>query len=127
MRVVFDNEGYLKEWILKDDCGFISNEKEQVIPTPENLDISTFYNEYHLYHLVNGNLVKDENRQAQLENKNLQKKRVLSLQEKLKLFIETLPVDEQPDYKDGIEYKPYFDKDNMKFAWKSVMDVGSDE
>ena len=63
MRVVFDKNGYLDKWIMNDDGGVIPDENEQVIPTPKDIDISTFYEEYHLYHLVDGELVKDETRE----------------------------------------------------------------
>lgn len=62
MRVVFDKNGYLDKWIMNDDGGVIPDENEQVIPTPKDIDISTFYEEYYKYHLVDGELVKDEAR-----------------------------------------------------------------
>lgn len=118
MRIVFDKEGYVSQFIMNNEGGFIPNENEQIIQTPDDLDVSDFIRKHRHYHLVDGKLVKDENRQAQLEKAELQKKKVLTTQEKIALFIEAIPVDEPPaDYKEG-KYKPYFDKNNMKFTWR---------
>lgn len=118
MRIVLDNNGYLSQWMLGDDGGKINHENEQIISDIEDLDISTFRKEFHLYHLVDGKLVKDENRQAQLDAKRVKEKKVLSLQEKIALFVEAFEVDEQPDDIEGFEYKPYFDKSKNRFSWK---------
>lgn len=121
MRVLFDENGYLKSWALDETAGRLSDD-DQIIETPQIDDIKQFYKESHLYHLVDGKLVKDKNRQAQLDAEKAQEKKVLSLQEKIALFIEAFDVDEQPDCKQGFKHRPYFDKDKMKFAWKSIAD-----
>jgi len=126
MRIVLDNDGYLSKWILNDNFGIIPDEKEQIVPNIENLDIHTFYKEYRLYHLVDGKLVKDENRQAQLdaekakEQAEVEKKKALSLQEKIALFVDAIEIDEKPVVEEGFVIEPYFDKENMKFAWKTT-------
>ena len=118
MRVVFDKDGYVDQWIMDDNSGSIPDENERIINTPDDLDVLDFVQKFKHYHLVDSKLVKDENRQSQLDGIKKKEKKVLSMQEKLKLFIEAFEVDEQPDYKEGVEYQPYFDKKNMKFAWK---------
>ena len=120
MRVVFDKDGYVDQWAITDGLGFIPDENEQVIPTPADLDVYAFYDEFRFYHMVDGQLVKDENRKAELEETAKKEKRKLTLQEKIELLVEAFEVDDQPDYKKGFESKPYFDKDRMKFSWKQV-------
>lgn len=119
MRAIFDKEGYLKSWILRDDMGHLDADQEVVLPNPEGLDIETFCNESHLYRLVDGKLVKDENRQKELEAQTAAEKKQLTREEKLALLIDALDVDEEPEQKKGVTHKPFFDKDNMKFSWKS--------
>lgn len=121
MRILLDNAGYLKGWMLEDDCGKLSD-NDIVIETPQIDDIRQFRREASLYHLVDGKLVKDENRQTQLDAENAKEKKPLSFQDKVALFIEAFDVDDEPDYKTGFKHRPYFDKDKMKFAWKSIAD-----
>ena len=118
MRAIFNNDGYLESWIFEDDKGCFNSEKEVMFPNIENLDIDKFYNEYHLYHLVDGKLVKDENRQAELDAQKENEEKELTLNEKVVLFVESLEVESRPKRKEGFEYKPYFDRDNLKFSWR---------
>jgi hypothetical protein len=62
MRILLDNAGYLKGWMLEDDCGKLSD-NDIVIETPKFDDIRQFLREASLYHLVDGKLVKDENKE----------------------------------------------------------------
>ena len=121
MRILLDNAGYLKGWMLEDDLGKLSD-NDIVIETPKFDDIHMFRKESHLYRLVDGKLVRDDDRQAQLDAEKEQKKNTLSFQDKVALFIEAFDVDDEPDYKTGFKHRPYFDKDKMKFAWKSIAD-----
>lgn len=118
MRAIFNNDGYLESWVLEDNRGSFENDKEVVLPNIENLDIDKFYNEYHLYHLVDGKLVKDENRQKELDEQKENEEKELTLNEKVALFVESLEVESRPKRREGFEYKPYFDKDNLIFSWK---------
>ena len=61
MRILLDNDGYVSQWMERDDTGSMS-ENDIVIAAPENFDFSTFREEYRYYKLVDGVLVKDENR-----------------------------------------------------------------
>ena len=119
MRVVFDKDGYLKSWVLQEDGITFNSDREMVVPTPEDFDIDSFYGEFQSYHLVDGKLVKDETRQADLDAQKENEKKELTLNEKIALFVESLSVDEEPENKEGYEYKPYFDKDNLRFSWKA--------
>ena len=119
MRVVFDKDGYLKSWVLQEDGITFNSDREMVVPTPEDFDIDSFYGEFQSYHLVDGKLVKDETRQADLDAQKENEKKELTLNEKIALFVESLSVDEEPENKEGFEYKPYFDKDNLRFSWKA--------
>ena len=118
MRAIFNNDGYLESWVLEDDRGSFENDKEVVLPNIENLDVDKFYNEYHLYHLVDGRLVKDENRQKELDEQKENEEEALTLNEKVALFVESLEVENHPKRREGYEYKPYFDRDNLRFSWR---------
>ena len=61
MRLLLDNDGYVSQWVEKDDAGYMSD-NDIVIPTPEGFDFTAFREDYRYYHLVDGVLVKDENR-----------------------------------------------------------------
>lgn len=62
MRILLDNDGYVKSWILEDDMGTMSD-NDIIVETPEFDDIRQFRKEAKLYHIVDGKLVKDENRE----------------------------------------------------------------
>lgn len=61
MRILLDNEGYVSQWMEEDEMGRLSD-NDIVIATPEDLDFTVFYKEFRLYKVVDGALVKDENR-----------------------------------------------------------------
>lgn len=61
MRVLLDNEGYIKSWMLEDNMGTMSD-NDIIVETPEFDDIRQFRRESHLYHIIDGKLVKDENK-----------------------------------------------------------------
>ena len=61
MRILLDNDGYVEQWMEKDDMGCMSD-NDIVIATPENFDFSAFREECRYYKVVDGVLVKDESR-----------------------------------------------------------------
>ena len=61
MRILLDNDGYVSQWIEKDDVGYMSD-NDIVIATPEGFDFSAFRGECRYYKVVDGVLVKDETR-----------------------------------------------------------------
>lgn len=61
MRILLDNDGYIRQWMEKDNVGWMSD-NDIIIPTPEDLDFTTFCKEFKLYKVVDGALVKDETR-----------------------------------------------------------------
>jgi len=61
MRILLDNEGYVSQWTTKDDAGCMSD-NDIVIVTPEGFDLYAFREEFRHYKIVDGVLVKDENR-----------------------------------------------------------------
>ena len=71
MRIVLDNEGYVRQWMQKDDAGWMTDND---IPTPEDFDFATFRKECKLYKVVDGALVKDENRVIPEREKTAQEK-----------------------------------------------------
>lgn len=73
MRIVLDNEGYVRQWMQKDDAGWMTD-NDIIIPTPEYLDFVTFRKEFKLYKVVDGALVKDENRIVPEREKTAQEK-----------------------------------------------------
>lgn len=118
MRAIFDKDGYLQSWIIGENMGRFDDDREVILPDPEGLDVEAFRKESHLYRLVDGKLVKDENRQKELESQTAAEKKKLTREEKLALFIDALDVDEEPEQKKGVKHKPFFDKENMRFSWK---------
>ena len=61
MRILLDSDGYVSQWMEKDDVGRMSD-NDIVIATPEDIDFTTFRKEYQYYKVDNGALVKDKNR-----------------------------------------------------------------
>ena len=63
MRVYFDKEGYVKGCMSSDDenSGFMT-ENDIIVPIPAGMTFRQFAAEAHLYHMVDGVLVKDEGR-----------------------------------------------------------------
>ena len=61
MRILLDSDGYVSQWMEKDDVGCMSD-NDIVIATPEDIDFTAFRNEYNYYTIKDGVLVKDENR-----------------------------------------------------------------
>ena len=62
MRVLLDNDGYVKYFIWEDNGGMMT-EEDIVIDAPENVEDVQFCEEYFKYHIVDGKLVKDDNRE----------------------------------------------------------------
>lgn len=61
MRILLDNDGYVSQWMAQDNMGYMSDD-DIVIATPDDFDFEAFRGEYKYYKLVEGVLVKDENR-----------------------------------------------------------------
>jgi len=61
MRILLDNEGYVSQWTEKDDVGCMSD-NDIIITTPKDFDFSAFREDFRYYKVVDGVLVKDENR-----------------------------------------------------------------
>lgn len=115
MRILLNEDGYLDQWVL-DETKCQMSDSDIVVDTPENLDIKTFYKEFHLYHLEDGKLVKDKDRERELMlNK---RKTTLTIEEKIRLFVEAIPVEEYPEHKDGVDWEPFYDVESNKFTWK---------
>ena len=61
MRILLDNDGYVAQWVEQDDMGCMSD-NDIIVATPEDFDFAKFREECKYYKLVDGVLVKDENR-----------------------------------------------------------------
>ena len=71
MRILLDNEGYVAQWMAQDTVGYMSD-NDIVIATPDGFDFSAFRGEYRYYKIVDGALVKDENRVIPEREKTVQ-------------------------------------------------------
>jgi hypothetical protein len=63
MRVYFDKDGYVAGCMSSDvDNGCFMTENDIIVPLPQGMTFREFAAESHLYHLVDGVLVKDGER-----------------------------------------------------------------
>ena len=122
MQVLLDNNGYVKSWILDEKQGSLSQADALTIATPSDFDPVKFYREFKSYKIADGKLVKDSKRLKTIEKERaeiISQKEKISLTEssyaeKLRTFIEAIPVEERSD----INTKLYFDLESFTFKWK---------
>lgn len=81
MRILLDNEGYVSQWMQKDDIGQMG-ENDIVITTPEGFDFSAFREDFRYYHLVDGVLKKNKKRIIPEREKTTQEQ-IIELKAKL--------------------------------------------
>ena len=68
MRVYFDKDGYVAGCMNSNgENGCFMTENDITVPQPQGITFREFAAESHLYYMVDGVLVKDEERAAQLE------------------------------------------------------------
>lgn len=121
MQILLDNNGYVKEWVLDETQGQMGHADALIVPNIPDLDVEKFYKEFKSYKLEDGKLVKDSNRMKEIDNERANKKKEhkkkekeASYNEKLRAFIEALPVEERSD----ANTKLYFDLEAFAFKWK---------
>lgn len=122
MQVLLDNNGYIKEWVLDETQIELGHAGAITIATPSDLDVEEFYKEFKSYKLADGKIVKDSKRLKEIEEEHINRKKLdenantkeASYQEKLRVFIEALPVEERSD----TNTKLYFDLEAFAFKWK---------
>ena len=99
MRVLLDENGYVKEWAMPtDDPNVVvlpdGIDVEDIIDQEDAEAVERFYSESASYHIVDGKLEKDEDRLAEIlrsrdaaEEKMSQEERIAELEEALALLL----------------------------------------
>ena len=120
-QVLLDQDGYAISYI---DDGFIDGG----VTFDNEIDTTDLHIYLNAYHFVDGMLVRDDAKAELLlkqhEAQIRQKQNNLNVPEnKMRIFIQSLPVADMPSDADVVEYEPYFDTENMIFAWRKFEDT----